>query len=99
MRSRTPGAFSQLSALASAFLALPVTSRYASDLVFPLATISANFSCLEFRRTGIALPLFTASACSPCGFAAAYDEDAALDCGGSCADLLTEDLDFVGILR
>ena len=47
MRSRTPGAFSQLSAFASAFLALPVTSRYASDLVFPLATISANFSCLE----------------------------------------------------
>ena len=33
MRSRTPGAFSQLSAFASAFLALPVTSRYASDLV------------------------------------------------------------------
>lgn len=74
MRSRTPGAFSQLSAFASAFLALPVTSRYASDLVFPLATISANFSCLEFRRTGITLPLFTASACSPCGVAAAYDE-------------------------
>ena len=37
------GAFSQLSAFASAFLALPVTSRYASDRVFPLATISANF--------------------------------------------------------
>ena len=74
MRSRTPGAFSQLSAFASAFLALPVTSRYASDLLFPLATISANFSCLEFWRIGIALPLFTASACSPCGVAAAYDE-------------------------
>ena len=74
MRSRTPGAFSQLSAFASAFLALPVTSRYASDLVFPLATISANFSCLEFRRIGIALPLFTAWARSPCGVAAAYDE-------------------------
>ena len=68
MRSRTPGAFSQLSALASAFLALPVTSRYASDLVFPLATISANFSCLEFRRTGIALPLFTASAARLAGW-------------------------------
>jgi hypothetical protein len=38
MRSRTPGAFSQLSAFASALLALPVTSRYASDLVFPWAT-------------------------------------------------------------
>ena len=45
-----PGAFSQLSALASAFLALPVTSRYASDLVSPLATISANFSGLEFSE-------------------------------------------------
>ena len=67
MRSRTPGAFSQLSAFASAFLALPVTSRYASDLVLPLATISANFSCLEFRRTGIILPLFTALAFLPRG--------------------------------
>ena len=46
--------------LTSGVMTLPVTSRYASDLVFPLATISANFSCLEFRRTGIALPLFTA---------------------------------------
>ena len=58
----------------STFLAFPVTSLYASDLLFPLATISANFACLEFRRTGITLPLFTASACWPCGVAAAYDE-------------------------
>ena len=98
MRSRTSGAFSQLSAFASAFLALPVTSRYASDLVFPLATISANFSCLEFRRIGIALPLYTASACSPCGVAA-YDEGYHFGFGGLCADLLAEGLDFVGMPR
>ena len=43
MRSRTPGAFSQLSAFASAFLALPVTSRYASDLRFPLGDYQREF--------------------------------------------------------
>ena len=62
-----------------------------SDLVFPLATISANFSCLEFRRTGIALPLIYRLGLL------ALRRDAALDWGGFCADLLTEGVDFVGM--
>jgi hypothetical protein len=88
MRSRTPWAFSQLSAFASAFLAFPVTSEDASDLVFPLATISANLSRLGFRGLGLLalrggyclrreMPLWIA--------------------GGFCADLLIESLDFVDI--
>ena len=86
MRSRTPGAFSQLSAFASAFLALPVTSRYASDLVFPLATISANFSCLEPAIYRLGLLALRGGCCLAM-------RDGALDCGGFCADLLN----FVGI--
>ena len=98
MRSRTPGAFSQLSAFASAFLALPVTSRYASDLVFPLATIQREFlvpGILENRhRLYRYLPPRPARLAGRLLFS---ERDAALDCGGFCADLLTEGLAFVGI--
>jgi hypothetical protein len=53
---------------------MTLRSRYAPSRTPGRSAISANFSCLEFRRTGIALPLFTAWARSPCGVAAAYDE-------------------------
>jgi hypothetical protein len=97
MRSRTPGAFSQLSALASAFLALPVTSRYASDLVFPLGDYQREFLVPgipehRHRFTAIYRLDLLALRVSCCWHAA-------LDCGGFCADLLTEGMDFAGIPR
>ena len=67
MRSRILGRLAELSAFASTFLAFPVTSRYASDLVFPLGDYQREFLVPGIPETGITLPLFTASAFLPCG--------------------------------
>ena len=99
MRSRTPGAFSQLSAFASAFLALPVTSRYASDLAFPWR-LSVRIS--RAWNSGEQASLYRYLPPRPARLARwplLSERDAALDCGGFCAGLLTEGLDFVGTPR
>jgi hypothetical protein len=73
--------FSQLSGFASAFLAFPVTSRDASELIFSLATISANFSVPGIPETGITL-IYRFGLLALRGVLLLTMRDAALDCGG-----------------